>query len=231
MFVICKIWLYICRSNINKFRPLITMQIEDPLQNTLKNISQTTVANEDLICETILLACIITITCILHVRIMLYIISQTHELNDFPPEAITLISALASYLGGEIIVRKFLDRYLELCSDLLLHVRKVFKLMISSYITSTFTSFNHGICPFQVHVLFRSLDSTNEVQCGFIEILIPISQKISSYEIAYCFSAARVPSRRSAKLLEVRWWNRSSFQFSPNYATTTFGVSERQQFL
>ena len=50
---------------------------------------------------------------------------QTHELNDFPPEAITLISALASFLGGEIVVQKFLDRYIELCSDLLLHVRKV----------------------------------------------------------------------------------------------------------
>ncbi|XP_063687002.1 serine/threonine-protein phosphatase 4 regulatory subunit 1-like isoform X4 [Bolinopsis microptera] len=51
-------------------------------------------------------------------------IRRTHELNDFPPEAITLISALASFLGGEIIVKKFLDRYIELCSDLLLHVRK-----------------------------------------------------------------------------------------------------------
>ena len=47
-------------------------------------------------------------------------------MNDFPPEAITLISALASFLGGEIVVKKFLDRYIELCSDLLLHVRKVF---------------------------------------------------------------------------------------------------------
>ena len=51
---------------------------------------------------------------------------QAHELNEFPPEeAVSLISDLASFLGGELIVKKFLDRYIELCSDLLLHVRKV----------------------------------------------------------------------------------------------------------
>ncbi|KAL5251032.1 hypothetical protein ACHWQZ_G016675 [Mnemiopsis leidyi] len=50
---------------------------------------------------------------------------NAHELNEFPPEeAVSLISDLASFLGGEIIVKKFLDRYIELCSDLLLHVRK-----------------------------------------------------------------------------------------------------------
>lgn len=46
------------------------------------------------------------------------------ESTDYPPEAITLISSLAQYLGPEIIINRFLDRYIELCQDKLLHVRK-----------------------------------------------------------------------------------------------------------
>ena len=50
---------------------------------------------------------------------------QSSEINDFSHEAVTLISALATQIGGETITAKFLDRFLDLCSDQLLHVRKV----------------------------------------------------------------------------------------------------------
>eukprot|EP00116_Pleurobrachia_bachei_P001346 sb/3461608/ len=49
-------------------------------------------------------------------------VSSLYLLNSH--EAVTLISALATQIGGETITAKFLDRFLDLCSDQLLHVRK-----------------------------------------------------------------------------------------------------------